>query len=414
MAAKFDINEGFNGDVKTIAIQADGKILIGGYFTSYAGSGNTFNYIVRLKSNGGIDNTFNIGTGFDNTLTTIAIQSDDKILIGGMFSNYNGITANRIIRLNPNGSVDTTFVTGTGFEYDNGTGYDNWVYSIAIQSDGKILVGGYLFKYNGITIGRDLVRLNSDGSVDNTFVTGTGFDEFANGIYSIAIQSSGKILVGGRFSEYKDITVGKNIIRLNPNGSVDTTFITGTGTTSDTFVFGIAIQSDGKILLCGDFYNYNGTSSRYLVRLNSDGSIDNTFAYSFNGQKIYAIAIQSDGKILIGGQFTKDIIRLNPDSTVDNTFAIGAGFNDLVWTMAIQTDGKILVGGAFRIFDMMLVSCMIRLNSDGSSDNTINQKQTITTTRLWTKVGYVPGATYTDYEITLQEQQILELQQLGI
>ena len=112
----------------------------------------------------------------------MAIQSDGKILVGGTFFTYNGVSANRVIRLNSDGSVDNTFVTGTGF--------NNYVLSIVIQSDGKILVGGGFTAYNGVSANR-IIRLNSDGSIDNTFVTGTGFDNY---VYSIAIQSDGKIL----------------------------------------------------------------------------------------------------------------------------------------------------------------------------------------------------------------------------
>ena len=333
-----NFGNGFNGTVSSIAVQSDGKILVGGAFTGY--SGTTANYIIRLFSDGSIDNTFNTGTGFNNLVFSIAIQSDDKILVGGAFTDYNGTTANNIIRLNTNGSIDNTFNTGTGF---NGV-----LYSIVIQSDDKILVGGQFADYNGTTANY-IIRLNSNGSVDNTFNTGTGFDDE---VRSIAIQSDDKILVGGQFTDYNG-TTANNIIRLNTDGSVDNTFNYGTG--FDNLVYSIAIQSDGKILVGGEFTVYNGTGTNNIIRLNTDGSVDNTFntGTGFDGT-VLSIAIQSDGKILVGGQFTdyngtgvNYIIRLSTDGSVDYDINYGTDFNSEVRSIAIQSDGNIMVGGAF-------------------------------------------------------------------
>ncbi|MEY3470703.1 MAG: hypothetical protein RLZZ223_53, partial [Candidatus Parcubacteria bacterium] len=133
----FNIGTGFNNWVYSLALQSDGKILVGGDFTSYQGVGA--NYIIRLNSDGSRDTSFNLGTGFNDSIASLALQSDGKILVGGWFSNYNGDTVNRIVRLNSNGSIDSSFNIGTGF---NGS-----VYSLALQSDGKILVGGYFTSY---------------------------------------------------------------------------------------------------------------------------------------------------------------------------------------------------------------------------------------------------------------------------
>jgi uncharacterized delta-60 repeat protein len=255
----------FEITVFDIKMQNDGKILVGGDFINYNGTGA--NYIIRLNSNGSVDSSFVYGSGFNNVVSTIAIQSDGKILIGGYFTNYNGTGANRIIRLNTDGSVDNTFVYGSGF--------DNGVFTIAIQSDGKILVGGTFTNYNG-TGANYIIRLNSDGSVDSSFVYGSGFD---NEVSTIAIQSDGKILIGGYFTDYNG-TGANRIIRLNSDGSVDSSFVYGSGFDSPKIsVRTIAIQSDGKILAGGDFTNYNGTGANYIIRLNSDGSVDSSFVY---------------------------------------------------------------------------------------------------------------------------------------
>ena len=359
--SSFAYGSGFDADANSVAIQSDGKILVGGEFTSY--NGTSANKIIRLNSDGSIDTSFIYGTGFDNDVTSIAIQSDGKILVGGYFFTYNGTFANRIIRLNSDGSVDTSFVIGTGFDSDVDS-------TIVIQSDGKILVGGSFTDYNG-TPANYIIRLNSDGSVDTSFVTGTGFD---SSVFSIAIQSDGKIVVGGYFWTYNGTSANK-IIRLNSDGSRDTSFVTGTGIDGFQIVQSIAIQSDGAILVGGDFSSYNGTSAKKIIRLNSDGSVDTSFSTGsgFHGYAaVYSIAIQSDGKIVVGGGFhsyngtpANYIIRLNSDGSVDTSFVYGTGLNGYTKSFAIQSDGKIVVAGQFQSYNGTSANFIIRLNSDG-------------------------------------------------
>ncbi|MCS6796026.1 MAG: T9SS type A sorting domain-containing protein [Raineya sp.] len=169
-------------------------------FTSY--NGDSRNRIVRLNEDGSIDNTFNVGTGFNGGVTSIAIQPDGKILVVGGFTSYQGNTANRIIRLNADGSIDATFNTGSGFNITAMT--------VVLQPDNKILVGGFFTDYNGNTRNR-IIRLNSNGSIDNSFNIGSGFD--ALGVLSIALQADGKILAGGGFTSYNTHTPNR-IVRL--------------------------------------------------------------------------------------------------------------------------------------------------------------------------------------------------------
>jgi uncharacterized delta-60 repeat protein len=203
-------------DVQMMTLQSDGKLIVGGSFTSYKGS--SYNRIIRLNSDATIDTSFNPGTGFDNTVNRncIAIQSDGKIIVGGNFTTYNGTGANRIIRLNSDGSIDTGFVYGTGF--------GSSVSALAIDSNGKIVVAGSFTSYNGSTRNR-IIRLNTDGSIDTGFSIGTGFD---SSVGAIAIQSDGKILVGGAFSTYNGSTTNQ-ICRLNSDGTIDSSFSSGTG-----------------------------------------------------------------------------------------------------------------------------------------------------------------------------------------
>ena len=165
-------------------------------------NGRTENSIIRLNSDGSKDTSFVTGTGFNVSVFTIAVQNDGKILVGGVFNSYNGISEYNIIRLNANGTKDTSFISGTGFNIS--------VNNITLQNDGKILVGGNFTTYKGLTENY-IIRLNSDGSKDTSFVTGAGFDQ---GVGSILVQNDGKILIGGRFLNYKNINESALIIKL--------------------------------------------------------------------------------------------------------------------------------------------------------------------------------------------------------
>jgi uncharacterized delta-60 repeat protein len=334
---------------------------------------------------------------------SIAIQSDGKLVIGGSFIIFNGATVNYIVRLNSDGTRDTSFTTNTGTAFNNG------VQSIAIQSDGKILVGGLFTTFNGATVNRIVLLTNwaktapwgkvsgtwakakeayanvagtwkqwwLDGGVNDTgFTIGTGF---STGVNSIAIQSDGKLVIGGGFTTFNGATVNR-IARLNTDGTRDTAFTTNTGTAFNDFVRSIAIQSDGKLVIGGAFWSFNGVTVNSIVRLNSDGTRDTAFTTNtgnaFNNWA-YSIAIQSDGKLVIGGFFTffngvaaNRIVRLNSDGTRDATFTTNTGtaFNEFVRSIAIQSDGKIVVEGSFTTFNGATVNGIVRLNSDGTRD----------------------------------------------
>jgi uncharacterized delta-60 repeat protein len=146
-----------------LKIQTDGKIIVGGEFTSYSGSAQ--NRIIRINTDGSRDTSFNIGTGFDSSVYTTELQSDGKILVGGVFTSYSGSAQNRLTRINTDGTRDTEFNIGTGFNAA--------VTFIYLQNDGKILVGGTFTTYQSQTHNH-LVRLNSDGSIDSTFNIGAG------------------------------------------------------------------------------------------------------------------------------------------------------------------------------------------------------------------------------------------------
>ena len=362
------VNDGFdpgtNSAVYSIAIQADGKIVVGGMFTTI--DGQTRNYIARLHGSGSVDASFNPPA--NSSVESIAIQADGKIVVGGFFTTIGGQTRNYIARLHADGSVDAGFNPNA----------NDYVRSIAIQADGKILLGG-----NFTTIGGQarnyIARLNVDGSVD------AGFNPGANSyIRSIAIQADGKIVVGGNFG-----TIGGQarnyIARLHGSGTVDTVF----NPNADSYVYAIAIQADGKIVVGGNFSTIGGQTRDRIARLHGSGSVDASFNPGGNST-VYSIAIQADGKIVVGGMFTtiggqarNRIARLHGSGTVDAGFNPGA--NDYVCSIAIQADGKIVVGGNFTTIGGQARNRIARLHGSGSVDAV-----------------FIPGANGYVYSIALQ------------
>jgi uncharacterized delta-60 repeat protein len=314
--------------VITMAVQDDNKILVGGLFNEI--NGKQRNNIARLNANGTLDD-FNPKIE-DGEVITIALQSDGKILIGGSFKKINNQERLGLARLNANGSLDTNF-------HPNFYGGIN---KIAVQADGKIIVGAQ----------GGLVRLNANGTEDATLGTGQ--------VINVVIQDNGKILISGLFG----------ILRLNSDGSLDESFDpdvrSGTGPGGIT---PIAVQNDGKILVGGFFDKINGQNVENMARLNPDGSLDSTFKPNVNNL-VVALAIQKDGKILAGGYFNKvegqeriGLARINPDGSVNPFKAdIDIGLDSGVFSLVPQPDGKILVGGAFTSIKGLTRNNIARLN----------------------------------------------------
>jgi uncharacterized delta-60 repeat protein len=429
----FNIGNGTNNTIYTSAVQSDGKIIIGGDFTSYNSTAR--NRIVRINTDGTVDITFNMGTGLDNSVFSSSIQGDGKIIIGGNFTTYNGTTKVRIARINLDGTLDASFISGAGgavfanalqldgkiiiggdftayggtfrnrlvrlnpdgtldLTFNLETGANNTVYASALQSDGKIIIGGKFTNVNGIAR-NGIARLNTDGSLDLTFDTGTGFTATGSGaigtVKTISIQTDGKIIIGGAFSMYNG-TARSSIARLNSNGSLDLSFNPGGGSAGGTGVNCSKIQTDGKIIIGGGFTSYNGTLINRIARLNSDGSIDLSFNPGTGPQgvggvcEVTSLSIQSNGKIIIGGinMFTYNgvsrngIARINSNGSLDLTFNPGTGvtgangFTGTVYSILIQTDGKIIIGGGFYFYNDIPANSITRLNTDGTCDLTFN------------------------------------------
>jgi uncharacterized delta-60 repeat protein len=376
----FNIGSGFDNQINSISTQlSNDRILVGGRFYTYKG---VFpNNLICLDKCGNVDITFNEGNvGFSNystyTIFDINVMNSGSILVSGLFQMYNDVPTPYFLKLNPNGTLDTTFNLG-------GSGFDYWTDKSLVQSDGKIVVTGNFSNYNGVSANK-IIRLNSNGSRDNTFNIGTGFNFAAD---SSVLQSDGKIVAVGRFTLYNG-TPCNNIVRLLSNGSIDTSFNIGSGfsLTEMNRAPGIIRQdSNGKLLIGGEFNSYNGTSSKNLIRLNLDGTVDTSFSVGLGfDDYVGSFYIQTNGSIIVVGSFTtynstitKHIIRLTNNGSVDTSFIYGSG---LVTTFGPQISigstvvqnslGEIFVGGYFNKYNSVSYNNFVKLLSNGTS-NTI-------------------------------------------
>ena len=296
-------------NISAIQFQPDDKIICGGGLRRSNGN-YPVGKLIRLNSNGIPDSIFNqasgILTGSDSSIYCIALQPDGKILVGGGFTRCNGKVANCIARFNSDGTMDTTFQSGGGF--------DGKVRDIVIQPDNKIIVGGEFWYFNHL-FQTSLVRLNSDGSRDTTFKK----DETFNGMVDrLTIQPDGKIICGG-FSFYFTTSTDYPgpIVRFNPNGSLDTTFKVYNLPLQEVWFGSHALQADGKILIGGDIVFNNGAQEG-LIRIHSNGKQDSTFHSLVVGAQSSRLLLQPNGEIIYSSGFPGGLVRLNNNSSINS------------------------------------------------------------------------------------------------
>ncbi len=362
---------GFFGDINVVALQPDGKIIVGGKFEQVARQ--TRYGLARLNADGSFDPTFNANLNANLTaaLTSIAVQADGKILVGGadiVFNTGTTTTTRRgIVRLNPDGSLDSAF---------NPFSSSTQVNSVALQTDGKILIGGGNFTFGSQTRNQ-VARLNTDGSLDASFV-GTTYD---SSVFIVAPQTNGKIYVGGAFT-----TIGgqeqSRLARLNADGTRDAGFASING---NPFVKEIYTQSDGKVIYSGD--------DASVYRANTDGTADTAFtARSRVFTSAFKVNVLPDDRVIVGGSDmqirttvggftteTRNFVILAADGTLDDsvnpyiTPGDTAGGNNYLPTVIAQPDGKVLFSSdSFFEVNRAARRNIVRLNADGSTDNTFN------------------------------------------
>lgn len=335
-----------NSYVEDIAVQADGRIVVAGWFSQIGGivrqgvarlnpatgaaeanyeqiSGfamamvrqpdgkvlvsEQYGVMKRINEDGTLDTGFTPTQLSNDSVRAIGLQADGKILIGGGFSSVNGTTRNRIARLNADGTLDTTF--------DAGSGPDHWVYRIEPEPDGHIVITGAFTSVQG-TSKHGAARLTATGTLDADSFPRTGTDT-----YDVYRYADGSYLIGGSTA----INLGdgtppnSRLIKLTPAGERDLAFVADV----NGAVQAIAVQSDGAIVIAGEFTVVNGATRQRLARLTATGELDETFVANANGTA-KTLALQADGKILVGGQFSqiagyprRHLARLKADGRVD-------------------------------------------------------------------------------------------------
>jgi uncharacterized delta-60 repeat protein len=381
------INTVYYGQNLQGVINALNLLGYGSFFLTTSGGSTFINIYPNENTFGnltiGLSSIFNSNfavLGFNGLVSAIAIQSDGKVILGGAFTTYNGNSYGRIVRLNANGTEDTSFNSG-------GTGFDGAVNDILIQPDGKIVcVGSFTFytDISGIKTSNGIARLNSDGTWDIGY--GTGFDSSAT---KIIYTSTNQLVVVGGFTTFRsNSSVG--VCRINLVGSYDATFNVGTGIAGGGITANSVVeQTDGKFIVVGDFTSYNGNTANYIVRVSSTGTYDATFLTSLD-DICNDVALQSDGRIIIVGDFlailnnteaVERIARLSTIGNIDLNFnnnISDSGFDNSASRCVVLSNDKILVGGSFTTyfngFDTTTTSAnrIIRLNSSGTIDTTWN------------------------------------------
>lgn len=344
-----------NSEVNKVLPLPDGSALLAGVFSTVVNNDNARGGIVRIRENGSIDLAFAEEGGYGTfdglrSVKDIARLPDGKIMVAGHFTTFNGQARNHLVRLNADGTLDTTFNSG-------GTGPNAAVYSLLLLPNGKIVIGGAFTAINGTSI-RMLARLNADGSLDGTF---TPLSFGAGGgwhVDCLALQTDGKIVVGGTFY-FGSGGQRIGLCRANSDGTLDTTFngvVEGGHTAGNTgawqFINDVKVEMDGRILIAGDFTAFNNTARGGFARLTSTGALDASINPTSDGT-CNTILVQPDGRILVGGSFTtfngvssQRLVRLSSAGVVEAGFSAAGGANQgTINHLALQPDGKVLLCG---------------------------------------------------------------------
>jgi uncharacterized delta-60 repeat protein len=295
---------------------------------------------------------------------TPAIVGTVELFAGGYFQSFHSQAYGGLAKIHSDGTIDTAL---TPFIFDNSDG--DGVDTLYRTADGKIYMCGYYISLNGSTTYRYLTRLNSDGTLDNTF-TNLNLD---NEAYTALQTIDDKIYIGGWLTSIGGQSV-TGLARLNSDGTLDNTY---TPPVIDHTMIGgiVSIQHmhqtiDGKIYIGGSFTTIDGNAYGHLARLNSDGTLDTTFTniglpLGSNTNHLFAICQTIDGKIYIS---CSGLCRLNSDGTIDNTFVAPNSTSPL--TIYQTIDGKIYMGN-MTVFNGTSYQYLglYRMNSDGTLDN---------------------------------------------
>lgn len=345
------------------AERSDGQILVGGLFKNWDGTNDR--YLALLESGGSLDTSITGAAG--HAVIAMVLQADGKIVLTGSFRTWGGTKTERLARLNSDGTLDSTFATNVG------NGYSNTAYAVALQSDGKILGGNSESLWNSVDVG-SLVRLNADGTRDTSFDTSGGG---ANGrTRAIAVQSDSSIIAGGSLADWNGTMVGR-LVRMDSTGTIDAAFNSNIGNgAADGDVYGISLLSDGSMMIGGDFDTWDTTTGvGRLVKLDSSGVRDASFSENVGAganARVRKIFPLSTGGFLVVGEFTTwngqsvgRVVALNGDGTVneDATNSLGLGADNKVYGVTELSNGDLLIAGSFTTWDATAAPGLVRISA---------------------------------------------------
>ena len=358
---------GANGEVYAAAGTMDGRLVIGGAFTSAGGS--TRNRIARLNASGSIDTAFNPNA--NGIVWAVFVFGDGSMLVGGEFTTISGASRNRLVKLMADGSLDSTFTCSA-----NGV-----VNNIVALPSGDFVIGGDFTTINGTTRNR-LACIAADGTLVTAFAP-----SFNGRVKAVAVQPDGRLVVGGSFTNVNGVA-RSCLVRLNADGTTDATF----SATSGDHPRVIVSQADGKLLIGGSFTSIAGVSRQRMIRLNADGSVDSGFNTEANGV-VYSFGVQTDGRIVVAGDFTtiggsarNRLVRLLGDGSLDPTFS--ADVNGLIDGCTLLPDGRLVIVGNFTQVNGVAASRLVRLANDSSAQGLSIAGGTV----QWTREGAAPEA----------------------
>lgn len=372
----FDPGSGVDGLIYALAVQpVDGRILVAGRFTAAQGQPRTA--LARLESNGALDPTFApcIEGRPGLLLGAVVVQPDGRIVIAGQFEKVNGRPRNGVARLLPGGALDEEFDPGRGLN-------DGVAYDLALQDDGRLLVAGAFAVMDRLT-SPGVARLNPDGSVDTSFTGGL----FAAGswgrVYAVSVQPDLGVVVAGAFDSV-DWAARLHLARLRFNGSLDETFVPLEGVEGGKeAVFDVEALPGGEVVITGSFTRVAGTERNGLAQLTVTGAADEAFDPDEGLEPAglasgHMLARQPDGKIIVVGDFREAggasrhcLARFLPDGSLDETFSSTNSFFELVGevkALAALPDGGLVVGGEFERVNGAWREGLARLDAGGQPD----------------------------------------------
>lgn len=366
---------GLDGRIETVLFDGSG-VIVSGPFTSYTKGGQVIDApgVARFSSDGSLDESFTrnyanatkaISGYVSASIYHIALQPDGKLVVAGEIYIANSKSTGQLRRLNTDGTLDPTFATASFA--DDGSVYIDEVAVVGTD----IVIGGYFAgrAYGGSTLPGNLARFSATGVLDTAFPAAA----FDDGVWAIRPQSDGKIVVAGNFTAFSGNPKATRIARLNADGTLDTAFSDAYAASTAGGLNGtawtLALDGDGRILVGGDFTQDGGGFGGVarIARFAADGTLDSRFAGTYAGAlngAVLSIAVDGDGRIMVGGSFTafgidaraNRLARLEPSGALDAGFASayaasGGGLNDTVASIAYRpADGAIVAGGRFTTY----------------------------------------------------------------